>query len=491
MDAAPIRLDRGNLAMTSRALGLGALVLAAAACARNPVTGKRQLALVSEKQEIELGQESAKQVTEQMGRYPDPKVQAYVESIGKRIAAASERPSLPWSFTVLDDPAVNAFALPGGPVFVTRGILTHMNSEAELASVLGHEIGHITARHSVDQLSKAQLAQVGLGIGSVLSPELAAAGQAAGAGLQLLFLKFGRDAERQADELGFKYMIGQRYDPHEMEKMFVTLERSSAGHGSVPGWLSTHPDPGDRAKKAAERAAAVKDPGATKVDREELLAMVSGMTFGEDPRQGFFQGNAFLHPELKFKLDLPDGWQKANTPGAVMAVSPKKDAAIQLSSAGKLSPEEASKKFFSQQGVKPAALAGSGALPANARYFQADTEQGPVGGLVAFLPAGGGSLMLVGLTGAQSVRAYDGAFKAAVASYGQLTDPAALAVQPAKLELVKVPRDMSVTEFMAEFPSTAPAEVVATINGVAKDGRLQAGRTVKRVVGGVPAPLKK
>ncbi len=476
--------------MTTRAAVRAAplVVLAVvAACARNPVTGKRQLALVSEKQEIELGKESAQQVTESMGRYPNPKVQAYVEEIGKRLAAHSERPNLPWSFTVIDDPVVNAFALPGGPVFVTRGILTHMNSEAELASVLGHEIGHITARHSVEQLSKAQLAQLGLGVGSILSPDLAQLGQVAGAGLQLLFLKFGRDAERQADELGFKYMTAQRYDPREMAHVFTTLERSSAQQGQggrVPEWLSTHPDPGGRAKKASERAAALKDPG-TKTDRDEYLARLQGMTFGEDPRQGFFQGDAFLHPDLAFRMDFPAGWQKANTPGAVVAISSKKDAAIQLSAAGKLSPEEAAKKFFAQQGVKPASLAGGGSPPAGARYFEAQTEQGPLGGLVAFLPHGGGTFMLVGYTGAQNLAAYDPAFRASLASFGPLTDPAALGVQPARIELVKVPRDMSIAEFAAQFPSTAPPEVVALVNGVPKDGRLEAGRTAKRIVGGV------
>jgi len=466
------------------------LALAAAACARNPVTGKRQLSLISEKQEIELGQESAKQVTEQMPRYPDAKVQSYVEEVGKRIAAASERPKLPWSFTVLDDPAVNAFALPGGPVFVTRGLLTHVNSEAELASVVGHEIGHITARHSVQQLSKAQLAQVGLGIGSILSPQVAELGQVAGAGLQLLFLKFGRDAERQADELGFKYMTQQRYDPREMAHVFNTLERSSAqqGQGKVPEWLATHPDPGNRAKTASDRAAGVKDPG-TKVGREEYLARLDGMTFGEDPRQGFFQGNAFLHPGLAFRIDFPAGWQKQNTPGAVVALSPKKDAAIQLSGAGKMSPEEAAKKFFSQQGVRPASFAaGGGGLPAGARYFEAQTQQGQVGGVVAFLPRGSETFAIVGYTSAANVAAYEPAFKATLASFGPLTDQAALAVQPAKLALVKVPRDMTIAEFMAEFPSTAPADVVATVNGVPKDGRLEAGRTAKRIVGGVAPP---
>jgi len=475
--------------MTARVAAV--LAMSLAACARNPVTGKRQLALISEKQEIELGQQAAKQVTEQMSRYPDTKVQEYVDQLGKRIAAASERPKLPWSFTVLDDPAVNAFALPGGPVFVTRGLLTHMTSEAELASVVGHEIGHITARHSVDQLSKAQLAQVGLGIGSILSPEVAQLGQVAGAGLQLLFLKFGRDAERQADELGFKYMTAQRYDPREMAHVFTTLERSSAqqgqGQGRTPEWLSTHPDPGNRAKTATDRAAAVKDAGTT-IRREEYLARIDGMKFGEDPRQGFFQGNAFLHPDLKFRIDFPAGWQKANTPGAVVALSPKKDAALQLSAAGKMSPEEAAKKFFSQQGVRPASFAAGGGLPAGARYFEAQTEQGSLGGVVAFLPHAGETLAVVGYTSKANLAAYDPAFKATLASFGPLTDPAALAVQPARIELVKVPRDMTIAEFMAEHPSTAPVEVVATVNGLPKDGRLQAGQTAKRIVGGVAPP---
>ena len=139
-------------------------------CAKNPVTGKREISLVSEGQEIEMGNQAAAEVKASMPILKDEKVQAYVSGIGMRIAKQSERPNLPWSFTVLDDPMVNAFALPGGHIFFTRGILTHMNSEAELASVMGHEIGHVTARHSVQQISKQQLAQLGLGVGMILSP---------------------------------------------------------------------------------------------------------------------------------------------------------------------------------------------------------------------------------------------------------------------------------------------------------------------------------
>jgi predicted Zn-dependent protease len=472
--------------MTVRRTALLAAALALA-CAKNPVTGKRQLTLVSEEQEIALGKEGAQEVLQTMARHPDPKVQGYVESIGKAMAARSERPNLPWSFTVLDDPTVNAFALPGGPIFVTRGILTHMNSEAELAAVLGHEIGHITARHSVQQISKAQLAQVGLGVGMILSPELAAIGQLAGAGLQLMFLKFGRDAERQSDELGFKYMTAVAYDPREMANVFTTLSRASeqGGGGRLPEWQSTHPDPERRAETAASRAAGVANPEKLKTDREEYLALLQGMKFGEDPRQGFFQGNSFLHPDMAFKIDFPAGWQKLNTAAAVVAVSPKKDAVIQLALAGKDSPEEASKKFFAQKGVKAASLAGGGALPANARYFEAQTQQGQIGGLVSFFSHRGTTFGVVGYTAANAVATHAPAFQAAVTSFGPLTDPAALAVQPAKIELVKIPREMTVAEFHAQYPSTATLDTVALVNGVAKDGRLQAGRTAKRIVGGV------
>jgi predicted Zn-dependent protease len=468
---------------------LAIVLLALAACARNPVTGERQLSLVSTKDEIELGKQAAAQVRETMPAYPDRAMQEYVAGIGKRIAAASERPDLPWTFEVIDDATVNAFALPGGPVFVTRGLVSYLNDEAELAAVLGHEIAHVTARHSVEQISKAQLAQLGLGLGMVFSPELREYGQVAGAGLQVLFLKFGRDDERQADELGFRYMLGQGYDPRRMADVFVTLGRASkeTGGGRVLEWLLTHPDPENRTQVARERAASVKDADRMKVGRETHLARVDGMTFGEDPRQGFFQGNAFLHPALRFRMDFPEGWAKGNTPGAVVALSPKKDAALQLSIAGKASPEEARRKFFAQPGVKPAA-APSGSVaagPPGASYFDAQTKQGAIGGLVSFVAHGGVTYGIVGYAAPASLAAYDSAFRSALASFAPLTDPAALAVQPARIELVKVPRDMTVAEFAAAFPSTVALGTVATINGVPEGGTLRAGQSAKRVVVGL------
>src|SRR5512141_3131209 len=176
-------MARRHVLMLSAALAAG--------CATNPVTGKSQLSLISESQEIQMGREAAQQTLQQIGEVKDPGLQAYVSRIGKELAARTERPQLPWEFHVVNDASVNAFALPGGFIFVTRGLLTHINNEAELATVVGHEIGHVTARHSVQQISKAQLATLGLGIGSILSPGIAKFANVAGQGLQLLFLKYG------------------------------------------------------------------------------------------------------------------------------------------------------------------------------------------------------------------------------------------------------------------------------------------------------------
>src|SRR5438105_2116534 len=305
--------------------------LAICSCVRNPATGKLQLDLISESQEVDLGKQGKAEVEQSIGVYKEnSRLAQYVADLGKPLAAGSGRPNLPWSYEIADDGAVNAFALPGGPVFVNRGLLALVNSEAELVAVMGHETGHVSARHSANQLSKAQVAQLGLGIGSVLSPTLGSVAQAAGAGLQLLFLKYSRDAETQADELGFRFMTKAGYDPHEMIPLFQMLDAVSnqAGAGKTPDWLQTHPNPGNRLEATQQRLK-TELKGSTqgmKVNRDQYLTMLEGLVYGDDPRQGYFKGDTFVHPALKFQWTLPAGWQHQNTPAAVAAQRPKQDA---------------------------------------------------------------------------------------------------------------------------------------------------------------------
>ncbi len=465
----------------------------ASACARNPVTGKRQLALISERQEIELGQQARPEIAASVGLYPDKELQGYVARVGMALAKDSERPGIPWSFEVLDDASVNAFALPGGPVFITRGLLTHLNSEAELAGVLGHEIGHITARHTVSLLSKQQLAQLGLGVGSVLLPErLRGLGDVAGAGAGLLFLRYGRDAERQSDELAWEYSLKNGYDVRELKDVFQTLARASEGSpaGRVPQWLSTHPEPQARVAAIEERLKKQPPPPAERLERREdaFMARLQGVVVGQNPRQGFFEGSAFLHPDLEFQVQFPSGWQAINEAQAVTAVSPRQDAMIQLGVVSKLRAEQAAQQFFSQRGIQRGALeAGTvNALPAVAGYFQAQTEQGVLAGLTAFVEHGGSTYQLIGFTGAQSLPAYDDAFRQSISSFGELTDPRALSREPARLEVVKLPSAMTLEEAHAKYPSTADLSQVALLNGVQAGATLPAGSHFKRVVGGAP-----
>src|SRR5467141_5005382 len=272
------------------------LTLALVACVRNPATGKMELNLVSEPQEVELGKQAKVEPEQAYGVYKEkPELNSYVESVGKTLAVHSDRPNLPYSYEVIDDSSVNAFALPGGPIFITRGILGHLNSEAQMAAVLGHETGHVAARHSANQMSKQQVAQIGLGIGSVLSPTVASAAQVASAGLQLLFLKYSREDETQADELGFRFMTKVGYDPSQMIPLFQMLEGVSkqAGAGKTPEWLQTHPNPGNRLAATQQRLK-TELKGSTegmKVEREKYLQLIDGIAFGEDPRQGFFKGD--------------------------------------------------------------------------------------------------------------------------------------------------------------------------------------------------------
>src|SRR6266511_5677421 len=308
--------------------GLGAL-----ACATNPATGSRQLMLISESQEISMGREYDQEVAASIGLYPDSGLQRWIQQFGARLAATSERPNLPWTFHVVDDPVVNAFALPGGFIFVTRGILGHLRSEAQLAAVVGHEIGHVTARHTVNQLSKQQLAQVGLTVGSIVSPEFERFGGLASAALGVLFLKYSRDHESQADELGLRYLRRGGYDPREMPDVFTLLDRVSQGSGGgrVPEWLATHPAPANRRERIVQLIAALpRDSSGTTVSREPYLRRLDGLVFGTNPRDGYFKGAQFFHPELKFRLTFPEGWTTSNQPQAVLAVSPRKDAVVEI-----------------------------------------------------------------------------------------------------------------------------------------------------------------
>jgi len=432
-------------------------------------------------------------VAQEVGLIKDQALQNYVQSVGSAIAAKSERPNLPWTFRAVDDPSPNAFALPGGYIFVTRGLLDLMNNEAELASVLGHEIGHVTARHSVHQMSQQQLAQLALGVGAILSPTVAQLGEVASQGLGLLFLKYSRDDESQADDLGFRYALNQGYDVRYMDDVFRSLQRieESSKQSPLPTWLQTHPGEADRIQ-AIDKKLAQLQPNQlanAKVNAQQYLQRVNGLVYGADPRNGFFQGNTFYHPDLRFQITLPSGWQGQNLAQAVMAVSPQQDAMIQLTLAQGNSPENAARTFLSQQGIQAgqASQQTVNGVPAVASTFQAQTEQGVIQGLAAFFTYNGATYQVLAYAPAQRYGAYEAAFRQSLGSFAPVSDSRVLNVQPNKINVVTLQQSTSLAAFNQRTPSTIPLAELAIVNQVEDPNKaLPAGTPVKQVTGGRP-----
>jgi predicted Zn-dependent protease len=299
------------------------LVIAGAACATNPVSGKKQMSLLSEAEELAIGQQQDVEIRREMGVYDDPDLQRYVNDIGQQLARVSHRPNLPWSFTIVDNAAINAFALPGGYIYLTRGILAYLDDEAQLAGVLGHEIGHVTARHAAQAYTRQAQAGIGLAILSIFVPGTAPFTDLGAAGLSVLFLRHGREAEIEADRLGVEYGSGAGFDPAGVPRFLSTLARVNAlSERGVPNWLSTHPDPGSRVVKAEPVAGKFGSDAAKAVNRDQYLDRIRGLVFGDRIEDGVVRGNEFLHPLLRLGVTFPEGWELTNTPEAVMAQEP-------------------------------------------------------------------------------------------------------------------------------------------------------------------------
>jgi predicted Zn-dependent protease len=308
--------------MTTRLLTV-AFCLSIAACATNPVTGNREISLMSEAEEIAYGQQADAEIRREMGVYDDPQVQRYVADIGQRLAQLSHRPNLPWTFTVVDHQAINAFALPGGYIYITRGILPYLDNEAELAGVLGHEIAHVTARHAAQQLTRSGLGGIGLTVLSIFVPATRPFGDVTSAALGVAFLKYGRDDERESDRLGMEYASRGGWDPAGVPNFLATLARvDELSARGIPNWLSTHPEPAERVVEAQPIVKKFASDTATEVGRDRYFDRIDGLVVGDNREDGIVRGHRFLHPTLRFALEFPEGWEIINTPDQVAAQEP-------------------------------------------------------------------------------------------------------------------------------------------------------------------------
>jgi predicted Zn-dependent protease len=305
-------------------------------------------------------------------------------------------------------------------------------------------------------------------------------------GLGLLFLKYGRDAENQADELGFRYMTKDGYDPRAISSVFQMLARTSAlaGQGRLPEWQSTHPYPEDRVENNDQRVAQLtQNPSTMKVNRTAYVREIDGLVFGEDPRQGFFEGTRFNHPDLRFRFDFPAGWKTQNQPAAVVGQSANQDALMSLSFAQAASPRDAMQQFLGQQGIRAGQTSNAAinGFTASWAEFEATTADGVFVGQIAYVQDGSRIYQILAYTTSAGYRTYSSVFQQSIHSYNRLTDQAALNKQPVRLHMVQINRDMTIEQFNQSYPSTIKIEYLAAINAVQPGERIPSGSWVKQV----------
>ena len=463
-------------------------------CATNPVTGKRQVALISEEQEVAMGREADPAIVAQYGLYEDKDLQAFINEKGKQMGAISHRPNLDYQFRIVNSEVLNAFAVPGGYVYFTRGIMAHFNSEADFAGVLGHEIGHITARHSVQQQSRQVLGQIGLVGAMILSPTVAQYGQAAQQGLGLLFLKYGRDAERQSDELGVEYSSKIGYDARQMAQFFQTLQRQSQASGAqeLPDFLSTHPNPGDRevtVQRLATQWQQRNNATNLQVNRNAYLRRIDGIVFGEDPREGFRENGIFYHPTLRFQFATPTGWRYQNTPQAVQLAEPNGNALMIFTLAPgsdlRSAAQQALQKY-SLQAIESRDVQVNGfpalAVVADQVAQQGQQQQQAIRTLNYFIQDGNTIYHFIGVSAPAGFNNYASLFNNTFQSFQRLTDASKLNRQPQR---VRIRTANSNTTLAAALRSQGMPEArmneLAILNGMQLNDNLPAGTLYKIV----------
>jgi predicted Zn-dependent protease len=480
----------------SLSLLLSALLLYACVSDIVPATGEKRYLGYTWQQEAEIGKQASKEVTALFGVYQDPKVERYVTEVGNRVLATSHlrRPGMdeqirntPVSFAVLDSPIINAMALPGGYIYITRGMLAHLNNEDQLASVLAHEIGHVAARHAARQAWQQQIGQglllggalIGQGFGLPAQQILNLGSMAA----QLIFLRYSREDELEADKLSVEYSSTAAYDPSAVIGLFQTLNRIQEKEGQgMPSFLATHPDPGARIQRIRDLAG-VQPRGRPLLADNRFLNALQGLVVGEDPRQGFVESNVFYHPDLRLRFPVPRGFKVINQPSQVVMVEGQNRAVLGFMSSGDKSAQAAASRFLEQQGLKvlDRGTMRSNGLPAFVVVADAQKQNQQVVRIMAyFIEYRGAVYHFIGYTAPQSFEGFRGVFLQTMQGFGETQDPQVLNRQPARLVLQSVSRSAPLRDLLPKsLPAPFTSEEVSILNQVELSQQVSPGTTLK------------
>ncbi|CAN5169178.1 M48 family metalloprotease [soil metagenome] len=443
-------------------------------CALNPATGGPDLVLMSEGKEIDLGRRMHPEVLKTFPRYPDEALQAYVQALGDRLARTSHRNELEYHFTVVDDDAVNAFALPGGYIYVSRGLIAHMNSEAELAAVIGHEIGHVTARHAVRQQSRATLLDTMAQTVGVATGVPIASGVAGIAGSALV-RGYGRSLELEADEIGAEYLTRAGYPTAAMIDVIDILKQQekfamdrARAEGRTPpvnhGFFSTHPD-NDRRLAEVVNAAQKLGPGSPDAgESEAFYDRVDGLVYGDTAWGGVVRDGMYYNVPYRIKMKLPEGWRTTAQADSLLAIAPEGDAALQISAQPIRNMRSPGYFMVRQLGLslregKEVTVAGMPAYLAIAERADSPYGRRPVRYAVIFDEGNGFAYVFSG-AGENDFRniASDEYFIPAIFSLDKFDAGDLARAQPLKIQVIRAEPGMTFAALAAESPLSSYAE---------------------------------
>lgn len=481
---------------------LGTLILSSllnAGCATNPVTGGQDFVMMSEDQEIAMGRQAHGEVLKQYQLYDNPELQRYVQDVGRKVAAKSHRSDLIYRFHVLDSTEVNAFALPGGYIYITRGLMSFLNSEAELAAVLGHEIGHVTARHSVRQASAAQMAGIGATIGAIFLPQLRtqAGNQMVNMLGSALLSGYGREHELESDRLGAEYLARTGFDPKAMLDVISVLKDQEVydkvlaeSEGREPrayhGVFASHPDNDTRLQEVITAANQYQVTGQEVRNQKEYLALIDNMVIGQSAREGVLRENSFYHPGMGFSMSFPKGWRVQNLPDRLVASAPGGEAIIQVGVEDinkRITPREfmqsrlGLKKLKAEGQLKPDGLEGYSAVsPIKTSFGTRDARFN-----VIYLQDK--AFVLAGVVKDQSLNSqYDSQFLWTAKSFHRITEKEREVAKPLRIKLIKAKSTTTFQQLAKESPFTDHAEErLRLLNGLFPKGEIKTGQWLKIV----------
>ncbi len=469
---------------------------------KNPVTGTTRAFGYSWSQEIQIGRDADPEIVAQFGLYDDDELADYVVEIGERILAESHlrRPDTDrqfreteFTFRMLDSPVINAFALPGGYIYFTRGMMAHLSNEAQFAVVMGHEIGHVAARHASQRALRQTIGQIAVVGGAVLGQEiLGLPGQTllelSSTAAQLLFLSYSRDNERESDALGVEYAAMSGYDSAEGAALFTSLKRISEKYGqTIPNFVSTHPDPGEREIRIPRLADEWRERSYEQTERNEerYMQIIDGLIFGDNPRHGFEENGVFYHPDLEFRYNIPSGWEMINQPSQVVLLSQQEDAVSIFRIDGESStPQQSVRAITSQDGIQlleEGETLSSGEWNAYEATAHASLQDGtPIGLYIYAVSYGDYIYRFINYTVRDRYDTYEDNFRYVTESFDRLTDPSILAIEPVRIQTFRANRSGTFESFLPDpIPMDMDALDIAIINQVELEDQIQQGQWLK------------